>query len=214
MASVFSEAPSAVGDAAVGEASCLRARPGRPRSPEADKAILSAALDALVEEGYAGMTMEGIAARARVGKATVYRRWPNKAELVVEALRAHVCQQNPVIDTGDVRADLTSLLQGTQVSLAGSDGLLMAAFTAENIRHPELRAEFDRVFVAERRARIHSLIAAAVARADLPPDTDTELLCDVGFAILWHRLTLRPGAPSADLPARIVSQFVPSIERR
>src|ERR1700736_6785229 len=97
---------------------CPRPRPGRRRSAAADQAILAAALDALVEEGYAGMSMEGIACRARVGKATVYRRWHNKAELVVEALRGHVCHHIPLVDTGDVRADLTAMFEDLVTSFA------------------------------------------------------------------------------------------------
>jgi AcrR family transcriptional regulator len=196
-----------------GEPPCDRPRPGRRRSTEADHAILGAALDALVEEGYAGMSMEGIASRAGVGKATVYRRWHTKAELVVEALRGHICHEIPLVDTGDVRADLTVMLQALGASLAGVDGPLMVAFTTEKIRHPELRAEFDRVFITDRRAHVRRLVERAVETGDLPADTDVELVCDVGFAILWHRLSVRREDPTADLAERIVRQFLPPVDR-
>ncbi|HEX9530750.1 MAG TPA: TetR-like C-terminal domain-containing protein, partial [Acidimicrobiales bacterium] len=81
------------------------------------------------------------------------------------------------------------------------------AFAAEKSRHPELRDEFERVFVAERRARVRQLIARGVASGQLPASTDVELLAEAGFAILWHRLSLqRPLSP--DLPERIVRQFL------
>ncbi len=186
-------------------ASC--ARVGRPRSESAHQAILDAALEALVEDGYAGLTIEGIASRARVGKATIYRRWASMPELVVEALGSHVCPDLPVVDSGDVRADLQQVLQSALETMTGEDGQLMAAFAAEKSRHPELRDEFERVFVAERRARVRQLIARGVASGQLPASTDVELLAEAGFAILWHRLSLqRPLSP--DLPERIVRQFL------
>ena len=67
----------------------------------------------------------------------------------------------------------------------------MAAFAAEKFRYPELREEFDRVFVAERRAHLRTLVAAAVERGELPADTDVELLAEAGPALLWHALTVR-----------------------
>lgn len=181
---------------------------GRPRSEAANQAILDAALDALVEDGYAGTTIEGVAARARVGKATIYRRWPTKAELIVDALRGHVCADLPVVDTGDVRADLQRAIESALDAMTGEDGALMAAFASEKARHPELREEFERVFVADRRAKLQALITASVDRGDLPPSTDVELVAEVGFAILWHHLNFRREL-SADLPERIVRQFLP-----
>ncbi|MCU1452370.1 MAG: putative TetR-family transcriptional regulator, partial [Acidimicrobiales bacterium] len=120
---------------------------GRPRSAEVDLAILDAARALLVEEGYGGMSVEAIAARAGVGKAAIYRRWSTKAEVLVESLRGHACTEVPLPDTGDLRADLLTMLTGIQQAMAGTDGPIMAAFIAEKQRHPELREEFDRVFV-------------------------------------------------------------------
>ena len=182
-------------------------RVGRPRSESAHQAILDAALDGLVEDGYAGTTIEGISARAKVGKATIYRRWPTKAELIVDALRSHVCPDLPVTDSGDVRTDLQRVLQATLETMTGMDGRLMAAFASEKVRHPELQDEFDRVFVSERRAKVHSLVANAVASGQLPADTDVELVAEVGFAVLWHHVTFRHEL-TPDLPARIVRQFL------
>jgi AcrR family transcriptional regulator len=183
-------------------------RAGRPRSEEADRAILDAALDALVEDGYAGMSIERIAAKAGVGKATVYRRWPGKAEILVDALGRRVCFEVPLVDTGDVRADLLTILRAVQDNMVGAQGPVMAAFAAEKARYPELRDEFDRVFVAERRAHLRRIIAAAVERGDLRAETDVELLADAGPALLWHALTVRNEPGAVDLPERIVNQLV------
>ena len=183
-------------------------RAGRPRSEEADCAILDAALAALVEDGYAGMSIEGVAAKAGVGKATIYRRWKSKAEMLVEALHRRACFDVPLVDTGDLRADLLTILRAVHANMAGVAGPVMAAFAAEKFRYPELREEFDRVFVAERRAHIRRLFRDAVGRGDLPPDTDVELLADAGPALLWHALTVRNDPGAEDLPDRIVRQLL------
>jgi AcrR family transcriptional regulator len=180
---------------------------GRPRSPEIDQAIREAALALLVEAGYGGMSMEGIAARACVGKAAIYRRWPNKAAVIVDALRGHEAMRVPLPDSGDVRADIENMLIAMQRSLAGEDGPIIAAFAAEKYRHPELREEFDRVFVQNRRKHLQRLVRDAVERGDLPADTDVELFAETGPAILATRLLMHDQPPDPKLPRRIVEQL-------
>jgi AcrR family transcriptional regulator len=186
-----------------------RRRPGRPRIDDRNPAILEAALALLVEVGFAGLSMEGIAARAGVGKATIYRRWNTKAEVVVEALRSHVCTYGDFPDTGDVRKDLAAIYRAMLETLRGDDGPMMAAFTAEKFRYRELRDEFERTFVAERRRHVRHLVERGIAQGDLPPGTNVELLADVGPALLWHRFTMKDGAMPDDLPEQIVAQFLP-----
>ncbi|HVX18854.1 MAG TPA: TetR/AcrR family transcriptional regulator [Acidimicrobiales bacterium] len=183
---------------------------GRPRSAEIDRNVKEAALDLLVERGYAGVSMEGVAARAGVGKAAIYRRWATKAELVVDSLGEHVCAAFPFVDTGDLRADLLSMLTNVQKSMAGDDGPIMAAFVAEKSRYPELRAEFERVFISQRRAHLQRLIVAAVERGDLPPETDVELLAEAGPALLSHHYLFHSRDLDPAMPARIVDLLVPA----
>ncbi len=187
-------------------------RRGRPRSEEADAAILDAALELLVAGGYQGMTMEGIAQRAGVGKATLYRRFTDKAEVLVEAVRAHGCAAVPLTDTGDVRADVLAMLNGMARSLAGVDGPIMAAIATEKARHPELQREFERVFVTDRRRFLRHIVGDAVARGDLPASTDVELLATVGPAVLWQQLTMEASPERLlEMPERIVAQFLPPV---
>ena len=183
-------------------------RPGRPRSEERSQDILDATLQALVEEGYGAMTIEGVATRVGASKATLYRRWPSKADLVAEAITQYTCADVPLDDTGDVRADLRRFLVATRDALAGIDGDLLMAFTAERIRFPELAAAFDRKFVNARRTYLRRIVRRAVERGDLPPDSDVDLLATVGPAILKYELASR-GALPRDLPDRIVRQFFP-----
>lgn len=170
--------------------------------------ILDAALTALAEEGYDAMTIEGVAARAGAGKSTLYRRWRSKAELVADAIAHHTCAEVPLVDTGDVRADLRGFLRGLQATFRGRDGALIAAAAAERIRHPELVAELDRVFIDERRSYLRRRLQSAVARGALPAATDVELLADAGPALLLHELS-RGGGLDDDLPERIVALLLP-----
>jgi AcrR family transcriptional regulator len=157
------------------------------------------------------MTIEGVATRAGVGKATIYRRWASKAEIVVEAMRCHAASDVALVDTGDVRADVLAFLRGIYDAFQGIEGPLMATVLAERIRHPELRAEFERSFVEERRAHLRTIIDAAIARGDLPPGTNPQLLADMGPALLWHYATMRPELMTDLLPEQIVDQFFPKI---
>jgi AcrR family transcriptional regulator len=182
-------------------------RRGRPRSEDREREILQAAIDALVAEGYDGMSIEGVAARAGAGKATLYRRWRNKAELVADAIREHACRDVVMPDTGDVRADVLTMLRDMQRTFESGEGELFAVFTAERLRHPELAAAFDNRFVSPRKAHLEMLVQRAVERGELPPDTDVELLSQVGPAILLHQFGKGGGKLKRNLADRIVRQF-------
>jgi AcrR family transcriptional regulator len=183
-------------------------RPGRRRDPALDKAILAATLESFAEDGYAGVSIEGVAARAGVGKATIYRRFPSKVELVVEAMRVGACLTDHLPDTGDVRADIATMLRIMLERLRGPDGHVLLAFAAERVRNPELHAEFQRSVIGAKRAHVQGLVAAAVARGDLPKDTDIPLVAEAGPAFVWHHAL--NGLPlTDDLPARIVALVLP-----
>ena len=105
------------------EIACADGRPraGRRRDPSRDEAILAATLATFAEEGYAGVSIEGVAARAGVGKATIYRRCASKAQLVVEAVRVGACLNDHLPDTGDLRSDLASMLRAMVQRLRSDD---------------------------------------------------------------------------------------------
>jgi len=184
-------------------------RAGRPRDPACDAAILQATLDVFAEEGYAGVSMEGVALRAGVGKATIYRRYSTKAELVVEAVRcgAHMVDHLP--DTGDLRADLLSMMRPLVDRLRGDDGKLMTTFAMERFRNPDLADEFDRSVIGTKREHVRKLVTAAIERGDLPADADVELIAETPPALLWHHALY--GLPIDDaLLERILDLVLPS----
>jgi AcrR family transcriptional regulator len=164
----------------------VRVRAGRPRDPACDAAILQAALDIFAEEGYARVSIDGVAARAGVGKATIYRRYASKAELVVEAIRCGVQMDSQLPDTGDLRADLLAIMQPLLDRLRGADAKLMITFAVERVREPELAEAFDRAVVGKKREHLVQLVLAAIERGELPSDVDVDLIAEAPPAFLWH----------------------------
>jgi AcrR family transcriptional regulator len=163
-------------------------RPGRPRDARADAAIMDAAVQVLAERGPAGFSVDEVAARARCGKATVYRRWPSRAALLLET--AHrMGLEPPLVDTGSLRGDLVELL----LTLAGkmrntAAGRIMPAVVAEAAVNPEM-CDLLRSFTRERRERPREVVERAIARGELPPDTDVGLLLDLtGGTVLYREL--------------------------
>jgi AcrR family transcriptional regulator len=186
-----------------------RARPGRRRDPACDQAILDAALAAFVEDGYHGMSIEGVAGRAGVGKASIYRRYASKAPLLVAAIRhrLHIVDHYP--DTGDLRADLRAMLAPLVERLRSADGPLLIAFMTERFREPELAEEFDRCVVGHKKVHLRKIIRDAIDRGDLPPETDVDLVAEFGPALIWHQ-ALGNQPLDAGLAERIVDQIVPN----
>ena len=181
-------------------------RRGDPRDEDRTRAILDAALQELVDAGYGAMTVDAVAARSGTSKATIYRRWSTKADLVAEAVDTHAFAELPIEDTGDVRADLLRYLTALEQALSGLDGELLIVLTVEKLRNPELAAVFNDNFVVGRRTRLLRLLRNAVTRGDLPPATDVELLADVGTALYQH--SLARGQSCRGLAERIVTQFL------
>jgi AcrR family transcriptional regulator len=181
-------------------------RPGRPRDPEVDEAILSTALRMLAEAGYARLTMDAVAARAGVGKASLYRRFPTKERLVLEAIRhRHEHERPGVPDTRSLHRDvlgyLRALIRHRQEQAEG-----LQAVASEVLVNPELRAEFRHQVAEGLLAGFRVIVGRAVARGELPPGTDVELLAMLPLALL-HQLRLA-GEPVDERQAkRIADQF-------
>ena len=162
--------------------------PGRPRSEAAEKAILEATLRLLAELGYGGLTMDRVAAEAKVSKATMYRRWPSKVHLVITAFSQ--LPQLPCPDTGNLRQDLIEVLGSflliTQnTSLAG----VLPTLAGERARIPELADYLDEA-TRQRREPVKQVLQRAIKRGDLPAKTDVELAIDLVMSPLVMRIFL------------------------
>jgi len=150
-------------------------RPGRPRSEQAEQAIIEATLDLFAEEGFDGVCVEAVAARAGVGKATIYRRWPNKEELLLAALGA-LKSPYPEPAGVSVREDLIAMLSVMVADMADPrKARRYALLLGEGEKYPRLMARYKETVVQPRRELMRSVIRRGIATGELRPDTDVEI---------------------------------------
>lgn len=152
-------------------------RPGRPRSTAADEAILDATVDLLVEQGFLGLSIEAVAARAGVAKTTVYRRWPTKDDLLMDAV-ACIKHSHPEPRGQSVREDLLDMVTRMRDAwFTGRFGRLMARLAADGLERPELYREGRNRFVAPRRQAMRRVIERGIAEGSICDDVDPDWLC-------------------------------------
>jgi AcrR family transcriptional regulator len=166
-------------------------RPGRPRDARADAAILDAAVGVLAEQGVTGFTVDAVAARAGVGKATVYRRWPSRASLLLDT--AHQMGLVPTaVDTGSLRDDLLRILTELASKLRDTEaGRILPSVVAEAAVRPDMR-DVLAGFIHDRRQAPRDIIRRGVDRGELPAGTDVELLLDaLGGPVFFRELIAR-----------------------
>ncbi|AWS45419.1 TetR/AcrR family transcriptional regulator [Streptosporangium sp. 'caverna'] len=170
-------------------------RPGRKRSDESRLAILAAAFDLLGEVGYAGLTIEGIAVRSGTGKQTIYRWWPSKADVLLDALATKAEMYVPVSDNGSYTADLRAFLTET-FTLARNPHIadVLRALMSEAQINAGFGERFRASFLQRRRDALGIVLDRARARGDLPPGLSPVIVTDIVFGTLWYRLlaTRRP----------------------
>ena len=178
---------------------------GRPREARADRAIVSAALELMAERGLHALRMDDVAERAGVGKATIYRRYRSKDELVTDAVGALVSDEIEVPDTGSTRTDLLALMCDAVKLYTGSVAAkLMPTIVDEMSRSPELAAVARDRFLSGRRAALRTVFDRGVRRGDLRPDLDMELALDVLGGPLFYRLLITGGPIDQHLAESVV----------
>lgn len=187
--------------------------PGRPRSVEADRAILDATIKLLYEEGYARMSMEAVAEAAGVGKTTVYRRYRDKADLVTAVIAA-MRGGEEMPDSGDIRADVLLLLEGFARGKEQVQRMkLLGTLWAEQERNPELLRLFRERIIKPRRAMLIESLRRGQERGELNDDFDpglvTEMLVGSHFARQFD------GRPiPRDWAEQVVDTIWPALEKR
>jgi AcrR family transcriptional regulator len=185
--------------------------PGRPRSEASRQAILVAALELVAQTGYVGLTIEGIAARAGVGKQTIYRWWPSKADVLLEAGATKAEFHVPVTDHGSYRADLRAFLEASH-RLAGRRPLadLLRALMAEAQVDPEFASRFRSAFLERRRDALAIIIDRARERGDLPDRPAPGTAADIVFGTIWYRILATRQPFDAELVDDLVAVLAPS----
>ena len=150
-------------------------RPGRPRSEQAEQAIIEATLDLFAEQGFEGVCVEAVAARAGVGKATIYRRWPNKEELLLAAFGS-LKSPFPEPKGVSVRDDLLAMVKVMCADKADPrKSRRYALLLGEGDKYPRLMARYKETIVQPRRDAMRAVIRRGVETGELRPDTDVEI---------------------------------------
>lgn len=166
-------------------------RLGRKRDLSRDPEILEAALDVLAETGFERMTIDEVATRARAGKATLYRRWPSKSELVIDAvacMKRGVYDLSDLPDTGTLRGDLVAMIKEPSIADAQRKMQVMAGIVSMLSRSPELADVAEEALVAPRREANRILIERAIARGEVTDAIDVDLISTVGSAMVAQRM--------------------------
>ena len=170
---------------------------GRARSESARQAILTGALELVQEHGYAGLTIEGIAARAGTGKQTIYRWWPSKAAVVLDALNAAARADVPVPDTGRLSGDLREWLRSTFRAGRREPWVsVLPALMAAAQLDPEFGRSYRTTFLSARREALGALLQRAAQRGEAT-SVPAETAIDIVFGVLWYRI-LSAHAPLGD----------------
>jgi AcrR family transcriptional regulator len=172
---------------------------GRPRSEKARKAILDAAAELLLARGLSAVSMDEVAERAGVSKATIYRWWPTKETLALDALYTEwdTARSSPR-DTGSLRGDLLALLRPwARLASSRSYGRVIAALITEAQTDPVFAAEYRQRVVEPRRDQARAVVRRAIERGEIPPDTNIEVALDLLYGPFYHRL-LHGHAPLND----------------
>jgi len=193
-------------------------RRGRPRSERVERVILETTAQLLEEHGFVALTIEEVALRAGVGKATIYRRWPSKGTLAFDAFEVNFLAHQPLPDTGTLQGDLLAALRSWIRTVKGTvTGRTLAGLIAEVQRDPALAEIWSERFVAPVRAQHLVLIERGIERGEIPPDTDPEVVLDLLFGSAYHRL-LQSHLPLTDhfaqaVVATIISGISPTPRR-
>lgn len=169
---------------------------GRPRDEAARLRILKAALDLMDETAFAQVTAEAIAERAGTSKATLYRWWPNKAAVVIEAFREAIAPQLPLLDTGSLSEDLTTQVRNFARVLSGRGGRMLRSFIVAARSDPDVAAAFRSIWSDPRRAEARKMLRQKQKRGQLRKDADLDLVLDSLYGPLYYRFLVKNEPPS------------------
>ena len=170
--------------------------PGRPRSLKSHQAMLQATLELLAQVGYESMSIEAIAARAGIGKTTIYRRYRGKAELVADAIES-TREEVQIPDTGSLDGDLDALIESAAaitLNLLGRQTIAMIISSASS--NPEFSEIYQTQYLQPRRDAFSVVIERAKARQEIHPDFDPGLAFDLMSGIMLHSVIFQPTTES------------------
>ena len=179
--------------------------PGRPRSEQARLAILRTTLQVLGKTGFSQLTIEEIAARARVGKATVYRWWPNKGALIADAFANSTVRQLHFPDTGSVDTDMSQQMQQLIKIFSSPRGRIVSAILAAGQSDKSLISAFRERFLKPRRQEAYVTLRRGILRGELRKDVDPDLLLDSLYGPIYMRFLIQHDRLTPDFVDRLCS---------
>src|SRR5579862_5786068 len=165
--------------------------PGRPRSEQARQAILRSTLQLLGEKGFSDLSIEDVAGRAAVGKATVYRWWPNKGALIADAFANSTTRKLHFPDTGSVGRDISQQMRQLVKVFRGPRGRIVAAILAGGQSDKELISAFRERFLWPRRQEAYATLQRGIRRGELRKNIDMDLLLDSLYGPIYMRFLIR-----------------------
>jgi AcrR family transcriptional regulator len=190
------------------------AKPGRPRSERARLAIMDAAADLLIEGGLTAATMEAIAARAGVSKVTIYKWWPSRGAVAIDAYFHRYRLTITFNDTGDVARDLTMQIEAMTEAFRGRAGEVMAELIGQAQCDPALAGMLRERWIGPRREMTAGVLRRAIERGQIRPDVDVEILMDQLYGPLYYRLTVRHQPLDETLPTALVGTLLDGLRPR
>jgi len=197
-----------------GRAALAGRSPGRPRSEVAHRAILDAARELLIEEGFTRLRLEHVAARAGVGKGTIYRRWPSKEALTLELVLDLAAPHLEIADLGDTRAELRSATCNPLAAITSSPfGPVIRAMLSQIAGNPAIGDPFRAAIVARRRAEIGHVLDRGIARGDLRSDADRSIATELLVGPVYFRLVFG-GSLDVDFAERVADAVFAAFSMR
>ncbi|WP_026732674.1 TetR/AcrR family transcriptional regulator [Fischerella sp. PCC 9605] len=167
-------------------------KPGRPRSNQSHQAILRATLDLLAQMSYERVSIDAIAARAGVGKTTIYRRYRSKEELVADAIES-VREEIEIPDTGSLWGDLDCIIESAvQMTRTPVGRQILATIIGAASSSPKFAQVYWEKYLQPRRAAFHTVIERAKVRDEIQPDTDSDLVFDLISGIMLYAMVFTP----------------------
>jgi len=177
--------------------------PGRPRSEQARLSILRSTLKLLGKNGFSELTIEDVAAHASVGKATVYRWWPNKAALIADAFASSATRKLHFPDTGSVRTDMSQQMLQLVKIFRSRRGRIVSAILGAGQSDRDVIAAFRERFLKPRRQEAYETLRRAILRGELREDVDMDLLLDSLYGPIYMRFLIRHDKLTPDFVDRL-----------
>lgn len=173
----------------------MQGKRGRPRNVESQKSILSASYELLLEQGFAAVTVEKIAERAGVSKATIYKWWPNKAAVVMDGFLSAASERMPPPDTGSVFEDVRVHATNLALFLASREGRVLTQLIGEGQSDPGLAEACRSRYVEPRRLEAKGLMERGIERGEWKEGANLDLYVDLIYGPIFYRLLMLGDQP-------------------